>query len=433
VKRTFIVTSLACAGLLAATACSGSDSGGGSSSGPVTVTVMTWESAQTNAAIKKALADFKDDNITVQLLDTPAGNFGDKLASLTQAKKLPDLFWCGNDTEQQYTSQGLLVDWTDKITGGDGDFKADKFVGSAMENWKTADGQMGGLPSLMNTYGVWYNEDAFTKAGIAVPKAGWTWDDMYSAAAKLANKNGAKYGLVADQLTSGDGPFTMSMYSVSAGGAPFTDNVNHPTKAEADAKYTEGVQKLIDAIKSGSVAPPGYDASNVQSLFAAGKVPMMFGGQWLAAGFQTDKPKVKYGFAPFPQVDTPATLYDSVGICTPQYTKDQDATFKVLEYINTKVWDAVLPASPVAPPAYTPAQASYFDALNKAQQSTVVDTVKADLAAEKTVGVRFTTQWAQQVGDLTTANYQPILSGKKPISDLPAYIDKINGLIKQGN
>ena len=303
-KRTFIITSLACAGLLAATACSGSDSGGGSSSGPVTVTVMTWESAQTNAAIKKALADFKDDNITVQLLDTPAGNFGDKLASLTQAKKLPDLFWCGNDTEQQYTSQGLLVDWSSKIKDGDGDFKADKFVGSAMENWKTADGQMGGLPSLMNTYGVWYNEDAFTAAGLAVPKAGWTWDEMYAAAAKLANKNGAKYGLVADQLTSADGPFTMSMYSVSAGGAPFTDNVNHPTKAEADAKYTEGVQKLADAIKNGSVSPPGYDVANVQSLFAAGKVPMMFGGQWLAAGFQTDKPKVKYGFAPFPQVDT---------------------------------------------------------------------------------------------------------------------------------
>ena len=429
-KRTFFVTTLACAGLLTATACSGSDSGGGSSDGPVTVTVMTWESAQTNAAIKKALADFKDDKITVQLLDTPAGNFGDKLASLTQAKKLPDLFWCGNDTEQQYTSQGLLVDWADKIQNGDGDFKADKFVPSAMENWKTADGQMGGLPSLMNTYGVWYNEDAFTAAGLAVPKAGWTWDEMYAAAAKLANKNGAKYGLVADQLTSLDGPFTMSMYSVSAGGAPFTDNVNHPTKAEADAKYTEGVQKLVDAIKSGSVSPPGYDASNVQSLFSAGKVPMMFGGQWLAAGFQTDKPKVKYGFAPFPQVDTPTTLYDSVGICTPQYTQDQDATFKVLEYLNTKVWDAVLPASPVAPPAYTPAQASYFDALTKAQQTTVVDTVKADLGTEKTVGVRFTTQWAQQVGDLTTANYQPILSGKKPITDLPAYIDKINGLIK---
>ena len=423
-------TTLACAGLLTATAaCGGSDSGN-KTDGPVTVTVMTWESAQTNAAIDKALAGFKDDKITVKRVDTPSGGYGDKLASLTQAKKLPDLFWCGNDTEQQYTAQGLTVDWADRISKGDGDFTADKFVGSAMENWKTADGQMGGLPSLMNTYGVWYSVDAFKAAGIAEPKSGWTWDDMYSAATKLANKGGAKYGLVADQLTSADSPFTMSMYSVSAGGAPFTDNVNHPTKAEADDKYVEGVTKLAAAIKSGAVAPPGYDASNVQALFSAGKVPMMFGGQWLAAGFQTDKPKIKYGFAPFPQVTTPTTLYDSVGICTPKYTANEDATYKVLEYLNSKVWDAVLPASPVAPPAYTPAQASYFDALTKAGQTTVVDTVKADLAAEKTVGVRFTTTWASQVADLTTAWYQPILSGKKPVSDLQTYVGKINDLIK---
>lgn len=424
-----IGTSLACAGLLTATAaCGGSDSGG-KSDGPVTVTVMTWESPETNTAIKKALEGFKDDQIKVQLIDTPSGGYGDKLASLTQAKKLPDLFWCGNDTEQQYTSQGLLVDWTKKIEGGS-DFKADKFVGSAMANWKTSDGLMGGLPSLMNTYGVWYNADAFKAAGIPEPKAGWSWDDMYSAAGKLANKSGAKYGLVADQLTGADGPFTMSMYSTSAGGAPFTDNVNHPTKAEIDDKYTEGVTKLAAAIKSGAVAPPGYDASNVPALFSGGKVPMMFGGQWLAAGFQTDKPKIKYGFAPFPQVDTPTTLYDSVGICTPQYTANEDATYKVLEYINTKVWDAVLPASPVAPPAYTPAQESYFNALTKAGQNTVVDTVKADLAAEKTVGVRFTTQWASQVVDLTTAYWQPILNGKKPTSDLQTYAGKINDLIK---
>jgi ABC-type glycerol-3-phosphate transport system substrate-binding protein len=425
-----IGTTLACAGLLTATAaCGGSDSGG-KSDGPVTITVMTWESPETNTAIKKALEGFKDDNIKVELIDTPAGGYGDKLASLTQAKKLPDLFWCGNDTEQQYTSQGLLVDWSKKIDGGDGDFKSDKFVGSAMENWKTADGQMGGLPSLMNTYGIWYNLDAFKAAGLPEPKPGWSWDEMYSAAGKLANKNGAKYGLVADNLTSADAPFSMSMYSVSAGGAPFTDNVNHPTKAEADDKYVEGVTKLAAAIKSGAVAPPGYDASNVPALFSGGKVPMMVGGQWLAAGFQTDKPKVKYGFVPFPQVNTPTTLYDSVGICTPQYTADEDSAYKVLEFFNTKVWDAVLPASPVAPPAYTPAQESYFGALTKAGQNTVVDTVKADLTAEKTVGVRFTTQWASQVGDLTTAMYQPILTGKKPVSDLQAYVGKINDLIK---
>ena len=54
-KRTLGVAALACAGLLVATACSGGSDSGGSSSGPVTVTVMTWESAETNVAIKKAL------------------------------------------------------------------------------------------------------------------------------------------------------------------------------------------------------------------------------------------------------------------------------------------------------------------------------------------------------------------------------------------
>ena len=63
-KRIF-GTTLACAGLLTATAaCSGSDSGG-KSDGPVTVTVMTWESPETNTAIKKALEGFKDDNVKV--------------------------------------------------------------------------------------------------------------------------------------------------------------------------------------------------------------------------------------------------------------------------------------------------------------------------------------------------------------------------------
>jgi multiple sugar transport system substrate-binding protein len=431
VNRT--VTALACTGLLSTvTACSGFSSGSGSSTeestGPVTVTVMTWESKETNAAIDAALKGFQDPNIKVQRIDTPSGAYGDKLASLTQAKKLPDLFWCGNDTEQQYTGQGLLVDWAPRLN--EGELAADKFVPSSIENWKTADGKMGGLPSLMNTYGVWYNADAFAAAGLAVPTAGWTFDQLYDAAGKLSKTNGATFGLVADMFTSPDGPFTMSTYSLSAGGKPFTDSVNHPTAVEADEKLVEGTRKLAEAVKAGHVAPPGYDASNIQSLFAAGKVPMVVGGQWLAAGFLTDKPKVTYGFAPLPQVDKPVTLYDAVGICTPSYTKNADATYKVLEFINTTVWSKVLPSAPVAPPAYLPAQQAYFDALTKAGQTSVVDTVKTDLAMTDTTGVRFTTPWASQSTPLLTAHWQPVVSGKKPVEELQTLTKKLNDLIK---
>ncbi|MFJ1967289.1 ABC transporter substrate-binding protein [Streptomyces sp. NPDC087903] len=417
---------LAAGGLLAISACGGSS--GKESGGKTTVTVMTWESSATNKLIDKALAAFHDPDITVKRIDTPNGNYGDKLASLTQAKKLPDLFWCGNDTELQYTGQGLLTDWSSKLSGS-GDFTSGSFEPTAMKNWKTADGKIGGVPSLMNTYGVWYDIDAFKTAGVPLPTAGWTWDEMYAAADKL-HKKGAKYGLVADAMTGADAPFSLSLYSLSAGGAPFADSVNQPTKATVDAKYTEGVGKLVAGIKSGAVAPPGYDTSNQQSLFAAGQIPMLWSGQWLAAGFLTDKPKIKYGFAPLPQVDKPATLYDAVGICTPSYTQNADATFKVLSYLDSTVWTKVLPDSPVAVPAYSAAQNAYYDALSKAGLPTVASTVKADLNAPLTMGVRFTTQWASQSNDLITAYWPDILQGKKPLSDLQTMTDKINDVIK---
>ena len=420
---------LAAGGLLATSACGGSS--GQESGGKTTVTVMTWESNATNKLIDQALAGFKDPDITVKRVDTPNGNYSDKLSALTQAQKLPDLFWCGNDTEQQYTGQGLLTDWSSKLSGS-GDFGTGSFDATAMKNWTTADGKIGGVPSLMNTYGIWYDVDAFKAAGIPVPAAGWTWDQMYDAATKLHEK-GAKYGLVADAMTALDAPFSLSLFSQSAGGSPFTDDVHHPTKVTVDAKYTEGVAKLVAGIKSGAVAPPGYDISSQQSLFAAGEIPMLWSGQWLAAGFLTDKPKIKYGFAPLPQVDKPATLYDAVGICTPSYTKNADATFKVLEYLDSTVWTKVLPDSPVAVPAYTAAQDSYFDALDKAGQATVAATVKTDLQATSTIGVRFTTQWASQASDLVTAYWPDILQGKKPLSDLQTMADKINDVIKSNS
>ncbi|MEV2191126.1 extracellular solute-binding protein [Streptomyces phaeochromogenes] len=420
---------LTAGGLLATAACGGSS--GEQSDGKTTVTLMTWESAATNKAIDQALTGFQDPNITVKRVDTPNGNYSDKLAALTQAKKLPDLFWCGNDTEQQYTNQGLLTDWSSRLSGSS-DFGASSFVSSTMENWKTADGKIGGVPSLLNTYGIWYDIDAFKAAGITVPAAGWTWDQMFDAAAKLHAK-GAKYGLVADAMTSTDGPFSLSTYSLSAGGAPFADSVHQPTRTTIDATYTEGVRKVVAGIKSGAIAPPGYDISNQQALFASGQIPMLWSGQWLAAGFLTDKPKIKYGFAPLPQVTRPATLYDAVGICTPSYTQNADATFKVLKYLNSTVWTKVLPGSPVAAPAYLSAQSAYFGALDKSGQTTVASTVKEGLNTQTTIGVRFTTQWASQSNDLITAYWPDILNGKKPLSDLQTMTDKINDVIKSNS
>lgn len=412
-------------------ACGGSQ---GTQGGKATITVMTWESAETNTAIDKALQRFMKDNpdIVVQRIDTPSTNYGDKLASLILAKKLPDLFWCGNDTEQQYTSQGLLYDYAPKLKGSQGaNFSGSNFVPAALTNWTAANGQMGGLPSLMNTYGIWYNADAFEKAGLTLPAQGWTWDQLFSDAQKL--KSGNDYGLVADSLTANDGPFTMSEYALSAGGQPLADKINYPTKVTVDSVYTEGVSKLAAAVQNGSVAPPGYVSTNATSAFSTGKLPMLMGGQWLAANFLTDKPTIKFGFAPLPIQKNAATLYDAVGICTPGYTKNPDAAWKAMQFLDSTLWESVLTSSPVAPTAYKPASTSYFNALKSAGMDSVVSTVNYTLDTPTVSGVRFTTVWASKAADVITAYWPDILKGKKPISALQTMADQLNGLIQSNS
>lgn len=407
--------------------------GGTQGNGKTTVTVMTWESAATNTAIDAALKQFMKDNptIVVQRIDTPSTNYGDKLASLVEARKLPDLFWCGNDTEQQYGSQGLLYDYASKLkNSSSADFQSSNFVQAALTNWTTASGVIGGLPSLLNTYGIWYNADAFKAAGLAIPVAGWTWDQMFSDAQKLKGSGTGSYGLAADSLTTTDAPFTMSVYALSAGGQSFTDKINNPTKVTADSTYTQGVSKLAAAIQNGSLTPPGYDSSNETANFSAGKLPMLMGGQWLAASFLTDKPSINYGFVPLPIQGKAATLYDAVGICTPGYTANADATWKVMQFLDSTVWESVLSSSPVAPTAYKPSSSTYYSSLKAGGLDTVVSTVNYDLDAPVLTGVRFTTVWASQADDIITAYWPDILRGKKPITDLQTMVSQLNKLIQ---
>jgi ABC-type glycerol-3-phosphate transport system substrate-binding protein len=426
--RAAAVTALCCAPVLALAGCGAGEDDGAAAGEDTVVRMMTWEGAETNAAIDAALEGFDVPGVTVERVDAPSGGYSEQLASLTQAQELPDLFWCGNDTALQYTNEGLLVDWSDRLADPSSGLGAGDFVPSAIENWTTPDGRIGGIPSLMNTYGVWYDAGAFEAAGLPLPAEGWTWDDMFAAAAALADPAADRYGLVADQLVGDDGPFTMSVYSLSAGGQAFADSVNTPTEIAADAAYAEGVGKLAAAVQSGAVAPPGYDASDAQSLFASGSLPMLFGGQWLASGFLVDEPDIDYGFAPLPVQDTPATLFDAVGVCTPSYAEDPDAVWEVLRYLNESVWAPVLAESPVAPPAYTAAQDDYFQVLEDAGLTSVADTVRVGLDTTPTTGVRFTTTWSAEARDIATTYWPGILTGERPVTDLDAMAADIDAL-----
>ncbi|HLZ63468.1 MAG TPA: sugar ABC transporter substrate-binding protein [Ktedonosporobacter sp.] len=432
--KTTIVLLLAVLMMIGTAACDSASPASTTGNQKVTVTLMTWEGDSTNALIDAAMKKFMAQNpdIIVQRIPSPNSDYGTKLTSLVVAKKLPDLFWAGNDTEQQYGAQGLLYDYTNLAGSATGGFDLSKFAPASIDNWKN-NGHLFGLPSLMNTYGVWYNADLFQAAGLPLPKAGWTYQEMLHDAQVLTQKNGntvSRYGLVAPP----DDPFAISNYSVSAGGAPFEDKILNPTSVTASPQFIEGTKLFANAVQNGSVTPPGYATDNVQASFAAGKIPMLYFGQWLAAGFLQSKPSFKYGFAPLPVVKDSVQPYDAVGIASPSYIQHPDAVWKVMQYLDTTAWESILPGSPVAPAAYVPSSTPYFDTLKSDGLTTVADSVQYELTAQNKLGIRFVAPWSTKANDIITANWDGILLGKTPTdSGVQTMVQQLNDVIKQNS
>lgn len=435
-KKTKIVLLLGVVLSMLLAACGGSGStsnnSNGSSNGKTTVTYMTWENTTTNAAIDSAMAKFSDPNITIQRIPSPNSDFGQKITSLTMAKQLPDFFWCGNDTEQDLGSKGVLYDWSQYIQKSSADFDAKNFAPSALKAWYSPDGsKLYGLPTLMNTYGYFYNADALTAAHVAIPTTNWTYDDFFAAAKALTKKDGGKvtqYGAVGGPY--GD-PFGISNYAVSAGGDSFTDRVVSPTKVTISPEFVQGTQKFVDAIKNGYVTPPNYNGGDTSAAFLAGKVPMLWGGQWFAASFLQSSPSFKWGFVPQPMVKNQSAIYDAVGICSPTYIKNPDAVWKVMTYLDGTAWKDILPGAPVAPAAYVPASSTYFDTLKSKGEDSVSTTVNTILNTSTIVPVRFMAPWATKANDVITANWNDILSGKKPVQPtLDTMAKQINDVIQ---
>ena len=120
---------------VAATTAACGNSGGGAKAGN-TVSWMSWETTQANAAMDAAYAAFtRSSGITMQRQEAPNADYAQKLASLIMSKKVPDFFWCSTAEEQTLASQHLLYDWSSSAAKNDG-LDMSKFSPGSLDAWK---------------------------------------------------------------------------------------------------------------------------------------------------------------------------------------------------------------------------------------------------------------------------------------------------------
>jgi ABC-type glycerol-3-phosphate transport system substrate-binding protein len=275
------IGALAVAGLLGGCAFGGGGTATTSTpDGPVTLTFQSLAyQDSTVAATQKIVDDWNADNpdIQINLVQGSWDNVHDQLVTQFQGGTAPDIIHDESSDIMGFANQGYLADI--------GPYLSDDVKSAVSDDvWDTvttSDGQIVAAPTLLQTYVVFANTDAFSAAGVPVPDGdSLSWDDLQADAKKLtANGNfGVGWGLkqpTAAVMNTALG-FGGTFFDVSDDGSATIDvgegELAVPEKIHAMA-YDDASLDPVTLTQSGSDVLPG---------FLGGKYAMYVGGNFLA-------------------------------------------------------------------------------------------------------------------------------------------------------
>jgi multiple sugar transport system substrate-binding protein len=345
-RRRIAAATAALALPLAVSACTGSSEGGNNDNPNADVTITFWHgwSADSEvAAIQQTIDAFEKDNPNIHV--KAVGNItDDKINQALRAggSSAPDVvssFTTNN--VGQFCSSHAFVDLNPFMDKAGIDPKT-TFTGPQLE-YTQYQGDQCALPLLGDAYGLYYNKDMFTAAGIAEPPK--TLSEFEADAVKLTKTDGDSYSQLG---------FMPNYHGYESTTEHFAAQWS-PTYFDADGKSTaatdpglkamfewqkEMVDKLGGFDKLEKYRSTFGDEFGSKNPFMVGQVAMAIDGEWRTGMIDADAPDLNYGVAPFPVPDDQADQYGKgyitgtiVGIAST--SEKQNAAWRFVQYLTT--------------------------------------------------------------------------------------------------
>jgi multiple sugar transport system substrate-binding protein len=304
---------------------------GATGTGPVTIRVMhrgaPAQQEELELAVKLFHEKFGAQRWTAEMEFHPsaAGNYNDKLLSLQASGTLPDSFYMNAENLSIFASRGAFHDLTtiaakDKATGD--------YWPELLEMSKYR-GKLHGLPKDYSPHVIFVNESAFQAAGVPLPRAGWTWDDLLDTARRFTQRGPSAFTRM--------GLFNPSWNIVvwQNGGALFDKDVTRCTLNEPAA--VEALQWLGDLYTKHKVAGLAADltamgSQNVQQAFQQGQVGMWWMGRWGVPDLRKMQ-GVQWDAYPLPRGKKEANVFLQSGPTVAASTKNPEVAWEFC-----KVW-----------------------------------------------------------------------------------------------
>lgn len=135
-----------------------------------------------SALVEPGIANFAaETGQKVNAVKMPGDGYEQRVAVDLAAGTAPDVVVVDSFMVSELASSGYLYDLDDKLAGWD-QFKA---YMPGLLDVASYDGSVYALPTDTDVRMLWYDKSVFEKAGIALPWAPKTWDDVLQAAAKV--------------------------------------------------------------------------------------------------------------------------------------------------------------------------------------------------------------------------------------------------------
>lgn len=251
----------------------------------ITVRVWTGSSSPVENEFKEAqVAAFEEANpgIEIDLLISP--DYGTQIRAAFASGDYPEVFTVGQFDFPQWQTDGLLAVGTDLIEDSD-----DIYPG--LRDAFSADGDLYCPAKDFSTLALLYNIDQFEAAGVALPDADWTWDDMFAAAEALTTEETVGFSAAADKFRW--------MAFFYANGAEIFDADG--AVAFDSAASIESLSFYQSFVAEGFGALPGdLNAGWNGEAFGQGSAAMTVEGNW-AIGYLNDTfPDINWGVAELP-------------------------------------------------------------------------------------------------------------------------------------
>ncbi|MFZ4190949.1 ABC transporter substrate-binding protein [Streptomyces pseudogriseolus] len=344
-KATFALATAASLALLT-TACTG-QSDTGATDDPNARTTLTfwhgWSAPSEVKAVQEVVDRFEKAHpgVTVKVV----GNINDD--KLNQALRAggsngPDVVSSFTTSNVgTFCSSGAFLDLKPFIEKSKLDLEAT--IPKPMLDYTQFEGTRCALPLLGDAYGLYYNKDAFEKAGVTEPPK--TWSEFAEVAKKLTKPKGDTYGQLGF-MPNYHGYETvvdhyMSQWDHSYFAADGSSNV---AKDPAFAEMFTYQKKLVDDL-GGFAKLERYrntfgDEWGAEHPFHTGQVAMQLDGEWRLGMARDAGVDFEIGTAPLPVADDEADEYGKgflsgtiMGIA-PQSRK-QNAAWELVKYMTT--------------------------------------------------------------------------------------------------